>query len=312
MDKKDWNKKVKEFGGSFLQSWEWGEFQASQGREVKRYIEDSMLVQAFKHKLPFGKSYYYIPHGPLGTFSEKGLLKILGDLGEDKGVIFLKAEPLELFDLPRFGFSESEKTIQPRETLVLDLTKPESQIFSEMKKNTRYDIRLGRKSGAVLEEKSREEFRSIWPIFLDTAERGEFRLHPFDYYDRLLAIDDELKIKLFVVRHHNRYLSAGIFAFWNDAVYYLHGASSNEFREMMGNYLLHWEIITQAKKLGYTMYDFWGVNKVKWPGVTRFKMGFGGEEVKRLGAYDIPVSKMWYLAYRLSQKAMRLKRKIRK
>lgn len=312
MDQKEWNKKIKEFGGSFLQSWEWGDFQSSQGREVKRYMKDSMLVQAFKHKLPFKKSYYYIPHGPLGNFSEKGLIEILGDLGQDSNTIFLKAEPLELFDLPRFGFSESDKIIQPKRTLVLDLTKSEKDLFDGMRKNTRYSVRTAMKHGLVVEEKSAEEFKSIWPIFESTAERGDFRLHPFEYYKHLLEIDSDLKVKLFVSRHQNKYLSVGVFAFWNDTVYYLHGASSDEFRNLMGSYILQWEMITQTKRQGYRKYDFWGIDEVKWPGVTRFKVGFGGEEVKRLGAYDIPVSRMWYLAYRLSQKVMGLRRKIKR
>ena len=181
-----------------------------------------------------------------------------------------------------------------------------------MKQKTRYNIGIAERNGVVIEEKERDEFKNIWPIFLATAKRGEFRLHPFEYYNRLLAIDDDLKIKLFVARHQNKYLSAGIFAFWHDAVYYLHGASSDEYKNLMGNYILHWEIISQTKNLGYKTYDFWGIDEEKWPGVTRFKTGFGGEEVKRLGAYDIPVSRLWYSAYTFSQKIMKLKRKMRK
>ena len=99
---------------------------------------------------------------------------------------------------------------------------------------------------------------------------------------------------------------------WNDTVYYLHGASSDEFRNLMGSYILQWEMITQTKRLGYRNYDFWGIDDTKWPGVTRFKVGFGGEEVKRLGAYDIPVSRIWHTAYKLSQKMMGLRRKIKR
>lgn len=312
LNKKDWNKKVKESGGSFLQSWEWGEFQATQGREVKRFFEDSMLVQALKYKLPFNKSYYYIPHGPLGDFSEKDFIKILGELGGEEGTIFIKTEPTSLYDLPRYGFTESSKTIQPKITLILDLSKTEKQLLAGMKQKTRYNIHVAEKNGVIIEKRTRDEFEGIWPVFLDTAKRNTFRLHSFEYYNKLLAINDDLKIKLFVARQHNKLLAVSILAFWNDTVYYLHGASSDEFRNLMGNYLLHWDIVAQARRMGYKVYDFWGIDEDKWPGVTRFKRGFGGEVVNRLGAYDIAVSKFWYLMYNIYQKGLTIKNKIKK
>ena len=56
--------------GSFLQSWEWGEWQSVLGRTVYRFkILDAGEVQIgsiqlIKMPLPLGKYYLYAPYGP--------------------------------------------------------------------------------------------------------------------------------------------------------------------------------------------------------------------------------------------------------
>jgi lipid II:glycine glycyltransferase (peptidoglycan interpeptide bridge formation enzyme) len=70
----------------------------------------------------------------------------------------------------------------------------------------------------------------------------------------------------------------------------------------MPNYLLQWEAIRQAKAANCTVYDLWGApdefdeSDSLW-GVYRFKDGLGGQVVRHLGAYDLPVRPTLYLAY---------------
>jgi len=56
------------------------------------------------------------------------------------------------------------------------------------------------------------------------------------------------------------------------------------------------------KTRGYMFYDFWGIDSKKWPGVTRFKLGWGGNQVEYPGSFDLPISKFWYLVYKLAKK----------
>ena len=66
-----------------------------------------------------------------------------------------------------------------------------------------------------------------------------------------------------------------------------------------------------SKKTELKYYDFYGIDEIKWPGITRFKMGFappatpersdggrGGEIVKRPGTFEIPLNKIWYSLYK--------------
>ena len=81
----------------------------------------------------------------------------------------------------------------------------------------------------------------------------------------------------------------------------MHGASDHDYRALMAPYLLHWEVIKYAKEHGLSEYDLWGIDEKKWSGVTRFKKGFGGREVKYTGSYDYVFMPIWYRLYRLWQ-----------
>jgi len=73
----------------------------------------------------------------------------------------------------------------------------------------------------------------------------------------------------------------------------------------MAPHLLQWEQIREAKRYGCSEYDFWGIDEKKWPGVTRFKRGFGGREIKYIGTWDFALDKKWYLLYRGAQRFRR-------
>ena len=95
---------------------------------------------------------------------------------------------------------------------------------------------------------------------------------------------------------------------------YVHGASANEFRNVMAPYALQWEVIKLAKQKNCKYYDFNGIDEKKWPGVTRFKMGFarfesarqGGEVVEYPGTFDMVFDNLWYNVYKLIRRIRRL------
>jgi len=95
-----------------------------------------------------------------------------------------------------------------------------------------------------------------------------------------------------LLAEHDGQLLAGIFVsmFARQAIY-LYGASSNEQRQLMPNYLLQWEAICWAKSCGATTYDFWGIPETDdeneaMAGVYRFKSGWGGRAVQFLSNYE--------------------------
>ena len=109
-DKNKWNELLKDApAASFLQSWEWGQFQQSVGREVKRLLwQDKIFLQMIKMNLPLGRCYWYIPRGPLVVSGKSDYGRAIGGLLD-----FLKKDDkwiaLEVNSTPAFDFFECER-----------------------------------------------------------------------------------------------------------------------------------------------------------------------------------------------------------
>jgi lipid II:glycine glycyltransferase (peptidoglycan interpeptide bridge formation enzyme) len=72
----------------------------------------------------------------------------------------------------------------------------------------------------------------------------------------------------------------------------------------MAPYTLQWRLIQGAKAERFGTYDFWGIAGSDSPreplrGVTRFKRGFGGIEMRFPGTKDLILRPWLYKLYRL-------------
>ncbi len=111
--------------------------------------------------------------------------------------------------------------------------------------------------------------------------------------------------KLYVAKYNGEVISAAIVTYFGKVATYYYGVSSNSHRNVMAPYLLHWEIMRQAKKKGYTSYDLFGIaptGKEKghiWEGVTAFKRKFGGSEVSYALPQELVFNRIWYFIYRV-------------
>jgi len=231
---------------SFLQSTAWSNFQKSLGRKV--WEIDSINV--IKYDLPLGKSYLYAPRCGK-NFLSKSFLKKIRKITKNENTIFFKIEPLRQVQCKPFIKSTN---IQPSKTLILDIKKPEKELLKQMRK---------------------KDFESFWKLLQQTTKRDKFSSHEKEYYEKILDIPGA---KLFIAERpsssrtsKNKIIAANIVLFYKETAIYLHGASDYKYRSLMASYLLQWEQIKEAKKRGCVEYDFWGIDKKKWPGVTRFR-----------------------------------------
>jgi len=310
-----WNQKVIENNGSFLQSLEWAKFQRSLGRSVWLWHDKTGLALVIRHNFPLGKGYLYCPRGPVSFLNDQiieFLVKKSQEIGSKKNIIFLKIEPTHSFDFQRFGFRSSFRQIQPLKTLILDLDKDEDDLLKEMHSKTRYNIRLSQRKGVKIVQ-GNEYFEDFWRLLKKTAQRDKFRTHPYIYYKKILALTPQVSLKnfykqavfrLFAAQWKNKIVAANLYCFFGQRVTYLHGASDYQFRNLMAPHFLHWQVILKAKELGLKEYDFWGIDSEKWPGLTRFKKGFGGKEVVYPGSFDFVFSSFWYKIYQLTRRVL--------
>lgn len=295
---------------SFLQSSFWGNIQESYSRQchylsirinndlvaIALVVENSFLAKQFK--------YWYFPRGPifkndLNQDLKKEALKLLKQEAKKRGIIFLRLEFSDQL-LSKNNFLKKTKDIQPAKTIFIDLKKDLSEILADMKQKTRYNIRLAEKKGVVVREEGDREkaFANFWNLIRQTALRDNFSIHDKNYYYNLIKSGAE-NIKVFEASYENQIIASGIFCFYDDCVSYLHGASSNNQRNVMAPYLLHFYLIKLSKESGFSFYDFYGVDDHKWPGVSRFKKGFGGELFEYPGTFDLALNNFLYSLYKI-------------
>lgn len=297
--------------GEFLQSWFWGEIIGKNGETLKRYgvVEGGeILAAASMVKRPlFGPFFYwYVPRGPIGE--KRAVEFLLEELKKDKtGGIFLRIEPQKAL-LMKKGRANLKKSLdlQPKKTLFLDLNFREEELLKAMHQKTRYNIKLSEKKGVKIVEAGPEDFDEFWRLMKLTGDRDGFRLHKAEHYQNLLKASKF--IKLYFASYGGKNIAAGLFCFFGNRATYLHGASDNEARNLMAPYLLQWEIIKIARREGFKYYDFYGIDEKKWPGVTRFKLGFGGRVREYPGTFDFIFRPAVYSLYGLLRKARRILR----
>ncbi|MBU4421649.1 aminoacyltransferase [Candidatus Parcubacteria bacterium] len=278
--------------GQFLQSKEWEEFQQSLGRKTFRIL-DTLII-----KMPFalGLSFLYSPKGKCQQLEE------IRKIAKKEKAFFYRIEPQEKPNKRFLQFRDKE----PKCTQILDLSKSEKELLAGMKQKARYNIRLAEKKGIKIltppnlplhKRRNGEGFEEFYSLLLQTSERQNIKLHQKDYYQKLVAFN-----KIFIAYYNNEPIAGAMVNFYENTATYLHGGSSDEHKDLMAPYLLHWEIIKYAKSQNLKYYDWWGVDEKKWPGITRFKKGFGGEEICAPGTFDLPINKLLYCIYHYVRK----------
>lgn len=304
----------------FLQSWQWGEFHKIVSSGVWRLgVEgDSGEIMAgitiIKKNLPMGKNYFYSPRGPIVNSEVLAdnskliealdlLFKEVQNIAKAEGVMFLRIEPI--FSVEDIGITLNKTLdIQPSKTIMLNLDKDEDELLNNMHQKTRYNIRLASKKDLKFVIAGKERFGNFWKLMNETGSRDNFRLHGRNYYEAILGLDSDF-IKLLLIEHKGKVITANIVSFFGDTVTYMHGGSSNKDRNLMAPYLLQWETIKLAREMGHKYYDFYGIDEKRWPGVTRFKKGFSGDEISYPGTFDIAFDAGWYSVYKMVRKIRR-------
>ena len=317
-------------GGHVLQTSPWGALKSQFGWADERIglLHETRLVagtQVLYRRLPTGMGRLaYVPKGPLVDWADEqqisALMAALDQTARSQGAIALTLEP----DLPdtrvhrerllALGFRPSPfGSIQPRRTVVVDISPEEDEVLAAMKSKTRYNVRLAGRKGVTVREATEADLPAFHELTAATAARDRFGVHAPAYY--------EAAYRLFVPRGWARLLLAEVegeaaaalmvFALPPRA-WYIYGASGNAHREKMPTYLLQWEAIRWSQSLGCTSYDLYGVpdedgevleaeftrrSDGLW-GVYRFKRGFGGRLVRSVGAWDRIYAPARYQLYR--------------
>lgn len=296
-----------------LQSSSWGELKSAFGWEAVRIVLGDAGVQVLFRKVLPGICFAYIPKGPAGK-ADISLYDEIDAACRKRSAFFIRLETDLRYtqsagdSLP--GFIEVAHPIQPRRTILVDLDGTEEDWMARMKQKTRYNIRLAQKKDVQVTSSS--DIGLFSRLMAVTGERDQFGVHAPEYYRKayeLFAADDNCR--LFVAEYENEPLAAIMVFAYSKRSYYLYGASGNDNRNLMPNYLLQWEAMRWAASKGCLSYDLWGIPDEEeetleaefterkdglWQ-VYRFKRGFGGRVVRSAAPLDKVYNTLLYAVF---------------
>jgi len=163
---------------------------------------------------------------------------------------------------------------------MIDLSKGEERIYSDIKKNCRNKIQQGMKNKLVVREAENiNEWKKYYGIYQDTVKRwGKKTLYllGWNFFELLYNVDNKYS-KLWLTWRNNKPIAGSICFYSHQKVLIWHSASLTEYRNLRPVNLSWFEIIKDGINKSYRWVDFEtaGGNK----GLIGFKKSFGPQEI---------------------------------
>lgn len=307
----------------FLQSSLWGKVKLNWEQEI--YIKEDTqghIVGSFAvliKKLPvLPMTVLYCPRGPLLDWFDDEMVadfkKTMKFLIRKHHAIFFKMEPYVLKDDERLinritslGFKISEEDIQCKDNYILRIeNRTKQEVYDGFKKQWRYNIRYAPKKGVTCDFYGVEKIDDFYYLLQITAERDNFPVRAKDYFINMMNVMGEEHCRLCMCYLDDEPLSAAMMTCFGGRVSYVYGASSNEHRNLMPNYLMQWTMISYAMDHNQKIYDFLGIPHFDDPnspnyGTYHFKKGFNGEVVQYVAGFDYSSFIPNWILYRLKK-----------
>lgn len=286
--------------------WDW------RGITVKQRDRITATMLVLIRPLPLGFSLLYVPRGPVCDRNSHEiwdeLMEALKRLARQEHALLIHMDPDEPDSNEAFrsmmlqlGFIEKADdgfgNIQPQYVFRLPLKgRTQEDVFHAFCAKTRYNIGLSLRKGVTVREYSGADripdfiLQNFYSLMQTTGERDHFYIRGLDYFKALMnALQNDAKIYLAYL--HGQPIAGAIEVFCGNKAWYLYGASSNEHRNVMPNYLLQWLMIQEAMERGCELYDFRGVpgnvsEDNPLYGLYRFKKGFSGTYTKFTGLFS--------------------------
>jgi len=302
---------------SIFQTPEWEKFKLQTGWQKSYRVDDVLVLQK---NLPMGRTMLYSPRVSkyqVSSIKYDVFLEKIRETADTNNTIFYRLEIDDLKEkahealeaLEAVSFVKSFEEMQPEHTLVIDLSKTKDEILAEMKQKGRYNIKVAGKHGVNVKES--DSIENFYSLYETTAKRQKISYRNKDYFFKLFDILKEKGyVKVFEATHTEKVLAAAIVVYYEKRATYLFGGSSQEEKQTMAPYLLHWNIMKDAKENGFVEYDLFGVApedqpKHRWANVTSFKKKFGGNYLELVGSFDLVFKLFEYKLFKLAEKVRR-------
>jgi len=170
-------------------------------------------------------------------------------------------------------------------TCTLDLTKSEHEIFIGLTDGHRRAVKSAvRNSVTVKAAESINEWERYYSLYLSSVERWRAggpslkpkTVYPLSLFRRIYENRTGNEILWLAVKDGEP-VAGSLFFYWNRHAVYWHGAADADHFSLKPNHLLHWEILLDAARRGYSIFDF--NPSGGYIGVESYKKRFGAKRV---------------------------------
>jgi len=174
--------------------------------------------------------------------------------------------------------------IQINRTRVVDLTRPEEELWSGLRSSARWSVNKARRSGYGTQDAGEAGLDDFERIYLETARRVGFEPGAaFRSVYGEFAADGAARL-LLARAPGGEAVATLVLLTCGQRIIEFYGASTRDGARGRANYLLKWEAIRSSRERGFEDYDMWGTDQ---HGLAEFKAGFGGEEREYIGAWEL-------------------------
>lgn len=310
----------------FMQSWNAGEQAKTMGKTIVRFaLMDGERVES----VCFGEvtrakrgSFLFVPYGPVfDPFSAQTLeawTTALREWGKGEKLDFIRFCPFlptsdhARAEFTRLGYQTSAIHTLAEYLWLLDIDKDEQTLMAAMSKTTRNLIRRSQKDGVrITMSTSPADVDKFLHLHNFTKDRHQFTPYPDAlFYTQVKSFAADNQVVVFCAYHGDTLIASSIVMYYGAMASYHHGASIPS--KIPAAYALQWAAITEAKRRGCRLYNFWGVTDLsdtKHPfyGISLFKTRFGGYPLTLLPSQDYPLSAKYRLT-RLVETIRRIRR----
>lgn len=285
------------------QSSQWGQFLSRIGWNIEKVGN----TQIFIRKVPLlNRSLIKIQHPQNPLPFQK-----IDQIAAQYHAFFTLIEPEEIgFDKTEFkknGYKESSMSLTHTATVVIDIDKPEKEIFSSFSENARRNIKKAQKNQLEIkivflkECTDDQHFSQFYALLHNLSKLKKFYVPGYSEFHKKMLSFKNNSLLLFTYYNHQPVAVVWL-AYYQKTLFYLHTGITNEGYKLLANYLLVWEAVKIAQEMKLKTFNFEGIydprfpkERQKWANFSEFKKRFHGTTIQ----YPQPQIKFYSKIFKL-------------
>ncbi len=306
-NKEDWNNSLEQFSDkNIFQSYEWGELKKLDGWDILRItVSDNetlkyiLMAQVLTKKV-MGLKIAWCPGGPIVQCdNNKNGINALEKFQDEifrENILNLRCKPYMSNNEENqnifLNIPKSKHLFTSPKSIILRINLIDN-FLDQVKKKHRYYIKQSEKSNVTWKVCSGKDTAKVFNTVYDEMKKNkklELPIIDIDTFSQILGLREDGKPRFFAYAgfESNTPVCVCVISLLNNKAFYHYAASTGRGRDISASYGMIYNLIKQLEDLSISELDFGGLSiDGSSAGVDFFKLGFNGDEILKLGEFDI-------------------------